>query len=104
MKRLNQQQVAQIEELEQQIEEARDLAEQRIEDMNEAINELRSLAEELADDAEGYYDERSESWQESDRGDDYQSWIDEWRELADSLEDAELNAPEYNVPGESPEG
>ena len=38
--------------------------------------ELASLLRDLRDDAETYYDDRTERWQESDRGEAYSQWRD----------------------------
>jgi uncharacterized protein YukE len=56
---------------------------------NDLTSELREIAEELQDD----FDDKSERWQESEKGQGLQSFIDAIGEAADAFEDAEV--PEF---------
>lgn len=47
---------------------------QKIEDEREAIH---GLVEDLASEAQSYFDEKSEKWQDGDAGQQYQEWISE---------------------------
>ena len=87
---------------------AEDLEAKRTE-VNNAIEELRSVRDEVVADQENYYDERSERWQEGERGEAYAEWKDTWEsaelELVEDLEleEEELEAPEaLELPGELP--
>jgi hypothetical protein len=67
---------------------------------NTAAAALRQLYEELADEAEEYFGSRSEQWQASDTGQQYEVWKDNLR-LADSelldideIELADIDEPE----------
>jgi hypothetical protein len=60
---------------------------------NAARDKAYGILDEAASDAESYYDERSEKWQEGDRGSAYSDWKDALRSLADQIED-EIEAPE----------
>ncbi len=70
------------------------------ESMNKRINRildaLSSAQMELADivqEREDYYSEKSEKWQESEKGDEYQGYTDQLQEIADGLEYAEEARP-----------
>lgn len=45
--------------------------------VNDKIDEFNQEINSLVDTAQEYYEDRSEAWQESERGDAYASWIDE---------------------------
>lgn len=76
---------------------AKQAAIQAMDDVVRAINEKREELHELLDGAAGsaeeYYDEKSEKWQEGDRGSAYSDWKDELRRIADEVE-SEIEAPE----------
>lgn len=64
-----------------------------IEQIDEAKEEARALMDDEALSAESYYDERSEKWQEGDRGQAYGEWKDRLREVAESIAE-DIEAPE----------
>jgi hypothetical protein len=65
---------------------------------NEKVQETTTFLEELKGDMEGYFEERSEKWQEGDAGQDYQAWIDAVGEAIDGLEQVEeVDEPEEPV-------
>ena len=53
-----------------------------------SVAEAAEYLADLADDAEAYFDEKSEKWQESDAGAAYLDWKDSLRTAADSLSTA----------------
>ena len=61
------------------------------EDLQSAIDDANALLDGVREDAQAHYDEKSEKWQESDKGTDYQEWISE---LEQTLDDVEVDAPE----------
>lgn len=63
-----------------------------IEEYNGIIGSINEFAENVKQRQQEYYDERSETWQESDRGCDYESWKDEW-EGFEELE--EIECPDF---------
>ena len=71
-----------------------------VEEINEAKEEVRGILDDVANEAEEYYDDKSEKWQESERGEAYGEWRDKLRELADATaEDVEKpEPPEINRP------
>lgn len=57
---------------------------------DEAIDNLRVVQDRishLAEEAQNYYDERSEKWQESENGEAYSEWISNIEYKASSIED-----------------
>jgi hypothetical protein len=64
---------------------------------NEAIDNLRQIAAEIRDSLQEYYDERSDSWQEGEKGQAYLEWVDSWAEL-DSLEYVDAEFVEVDSP------
>jgi hypothetical protein len=71
---------AEMEEAIQTYNDARRLAYihlmEKINSYNEAINSANEWLDGLHSEAESYYDEKSEKWQEGDAGSTYQSWLD----------------------------
>jgi hypothetical protein len=63
-----------------------------VEDVNAAITDLNTFIDEAVADMEAHIEGRSERWQESDAGQNYVAWKDQW--LAATLEDVELDQPE----------
>lgn len=48
---------------------------------NAKVQELRDYRDELLADMQCYYEEKSERWQEGEKGAAYQTWMDEWENL-----------------------
>jgi hypothetical protein len=71
--------------------ERRASVEALLEDFNDKIEEAREWLEAIHDDAQQAYDDRSERWQERERGQGYQAWLEE---LNTSLEPVEIDFPE----------
>lgn len=111
MKSLNKEQLNNLTQLQSDLQDAQEKVESAISDFNANINELwANLVSDSLDDynklvqqatefvdetrstMQSYYDERSEKWQEGDRGQDFQSWLDEWDST--ELEEIEMTMPE----------
>jgi uncharacterized protein with NRDE domain len=58
---------------------------------NESVSDAQSFMEEVATDIRSYIEDRSEKWQESDKGQEYSGWADEWE---GTLDTAEIGPPE----------
>lgn len=57
---------------------------------NETLSEPRGFFEDIYDEREGEYDEKSERWQEGERGEAARGWLDAIGEVKDSqLDDIE---------------
>lgn len=66
---------------------------------NEVLAEAREFAEQAASDMDSYASERSEKWQESDKGSDYASWKDEWEGFSpDDVEPPSIVTPDLEPP------
>jgi hypothetical protein len=53
---------------------------------NEALSELRGMVEGFVEEWRSAYEDRSEKWQESDKGTAANEFIDEWEAFAGELE------------------
>jgi hypothetical protein len=74
------------------IDEARGEVEAKNEAYNTAIADLKAVYEGFSGEAQGYFDERSEKWQESDAGSTYSEWIER---LSDpDIEEIEIDFPD----------
>jgi hypothetical protein len=59
---------------------------------NEKLADLKSWAEDIASEADSEWNDKSERWQEGDKGEAARTWIDEWQGF--SAEDIEIEWPE----------
>ena len=73
------------------LEQAWDKVDSALTAYNEAVGEANSWREGIAGDMQTYFDERSEKWQEGDKGQEYASWKQQFEE---ELQDADLPKPE----------
>jgi len=60
---------------------------------NESVEALKELYKGFASEAQEYYDNRSEAWQDSDAGSTHMEWIGQLEEI-DGLDDVEIELPE----------
>lgn len=60
-----------------------------IEKYNEVAQEAYNFFDDIHSDRESEFDDKSESWQEGDRGQAASAWVEEIYDLRDSLEDIE---------------
>lgn len=65
----------------------------------DAMEAVQSFAENIRDEAQSYYDEKSERWQEGEKGEEYNLFIESWSEIAD-MEIPELSDMIDDVTGE----
>lgn len=64
-----------------------------------ARDEAREIVENAADAAETYFDERSEGWQDGDRGRAYAEWRDRLRGIAEEMDEiGELEITQPQTP------
>ena len=57
-----------------------------LEAYNSVIQEANAFREQVAADQQSYIDDRSEKWQESDAGQAYEAWKQEWEGTLDELQ------------------
>jgi len=78
--------------------------EKAMSEFNTAVIEARDFVEQVHSDIENYYDDKSEKWQESERGQNYSSWRDAWSEAISELNEVEYSEPdsfdEADIPDE----
>lgn len=65
-----------------------------VEKLNTVISEARDFVDALKSDAQDHYDEKSEGWQEGEKGQSYQEWIGEMESVVDMLEDVAVTEPD----------
>lgn len=56
----------------------KELVEDAIAAYNEALVEAESFCSDIAERMSDYQSERTDKWQEGEKGDAYQTWMDEW--------------------------
>lgn len=62
-------------------------------DYNTVVEQAREFVEERHDQMQSQYEDRSEKWQQSEKGEAFQEWLNEWEEAQSELEDIDLAMP-----------
>jgi len=65
---------------------------ERLEELAGYANELAKMLRDIHGDADCYMDERSDRWRESDRGGEYEEWVELLDEAADAAQAAAESA------------
>lgn len=86
MKKVSKETQERIANLFSELEEAAGDIECAVERYNTAVFELNEVRGEVAGLIQEYIDERSERWQESERGDLYTQWLDSWEEETEEVD------------------
>lgn len=90
-----------IDDLVQAANDAIDAVNEAISDYNATVDDVNSWAQDLIGQMEDYRDGRTEKWQESDDGQQYDNWIQSWAdELAPADELDKLEPPIMEAAGE----
>lgn len=63
---------------------------EKIADLNAIIEEANGLRDEIQADAQSYYDEKSEKWQEGERGSAHSDWVSSWQEEIEEIEEISI--------------
>ena len=74
----------------QAIKPASQAVHEALEDYNEILEKARTLASSVTEAAQEEFDAKSEKWQDSDKGVQVRSWIEQWEV---SLDDVDLECP-----------
>jgi 2-succinyl-5-enolpyruvyl-6-hydroxy-3-cyclohexene-1-carboxylate synthase len=61
------------------------------EEYNEVVDQANGWRDDIHNAQEAFFDEKSERWQEGDRGENYSSWAEEWD---NALEQVEVDCPD----------
>jgi len=81
-----------IEGYNQRVEEFNDALQPVLDEYNEKVAAIREIYQEAANDAQSYFDERSDTWQEGEKGEVYAEWINQLENV--DLEDLEVEVPD----------
>lgn len=68
-----------------------------VEQYNEVLEEARGFLEDIVDQANDDFGDKSERWQDSDRGEEVRDWIDEINDARNDIDDLELLETEDNA-------
>ena len=79
---------AKVEDVNDALQTAIDALMDAVADYNSALERARAFATDIVSQAEEDFSDKSERWQEGERGEICRAWIDEWEQL--SLDDIEL--------------
>ena len=82
-------------EIEQQVSEVNEL----IAKYNDELGNVEELRDEIVGEMEAYYEDRSEKWQEGEKGQNYSAWKDQW-EVLDITPLDDIDAPDLDLPDE----
>lgn len=100
MKALNKHQRAEHQSHFAAIEKAFSSAQNAVAELNAAIANWNCFREEVAEAMQGYFDARSETWQDGDHGIVYAAWIREWEDETDELEEPDFDFDAIALPHE----
>lgn len=64
-------------------------------ELNAKIDEFNAFRQEVADEQEDYFNGRSETWQEGDKGSAYTDWMDAWSCDLDPADDPSEALEQY---------
>jgi len=68
---------------------------EKVDAYNEAITDLGQECDEVHTQLDDVYESRSEQWQESEKGDAFRSWMEEWEVSFDEFEVTEPDEVEF---------
>ena len=77
--------------------------EEKCGELRTAGGELADMLRDAIDDAQAYFDDRSENWQEGEKGEAYQEWIDGLQEALDTAEGIADTADELDDAPDAPD-
>jgi hypothetical protein len=86
-------------ELQDQIEKlVTDFNEKHIDPLNTKLEEVHGFVEDIVNERQGEYDDKSERWQEGERGQSAQSWLQDWESSLSDFEGmAAVEVPEVDI-------
>lgn len=84
---------AEIHAFNEHLDVRREKVESALSDLNTKIEEANSFIEEVRSEMESYFDEKDEKWQEGEKGEAFQSWMQEWDNELETLD--EIDFPEH---------
>lgn len=75
-----------------ELEKARDAVNEAVAKYNEVVGIIEEFRQEVYDRQEEYSGNKSDAWQEGERGTAYGEWKDEWGTTIDVIEEPEMDA------------
>lgn len=90
-----------LREAEDEVNDAFDTLDSCVSEYNQKADEVNEFLREVEGDIDNYINEQSEQWQESERGEAYSSWLEEW---ALSVDPIEVERPEIPIDVDTVEG
>jgi chromosome segregation ATPase len=81
---------ARVAELNEAVEAARAKLEDEVNTYNELVQEAGSIVEDIHRELESEYDDKSDRWKESERGECVQSWLQELENFGNEMSEAEM--------------
>jgi hypothetical protein len=86
-------------ELESKIEDLiREFNEKVVDPLNEKLNEVRGFVEDIKNERQGEFDDKSERWQEGERGEAAQEWIQRYESAESELEEmSQIEVPTLDI-------
>ncbi len=70
-----------------------DLVLESLNDYNNAVEQAKEFVKDRREQMESQYEDGSEKWQQSKRGDAFLEWINQWEEAATEIEEIDLIMP-----------
>lgn len=70
-----------------------------VEAFNEKLQEARGFCDDIANEIDNYISDKSDKWQEGERGEAYGAWRDEWQnvDITDIETIADPEAPDFDA-------
>lgn len=82
----------------QEVNEAIQSLNDAISDYNATINDANEWAQQLVGQMEDFKEAKSEKWQDSDTGQQYDSWIQQWADDLEEIDEVpDVDAPDMNA-------
>ncbi len=97
MKKFNKTQIEELGRHRNAIDDANTAFETAANALKETLDAAADFLDPLAEEAQSFFDERSEKWQEGDAGCSYSAWAEALKDVADELRGVELELADDGV-------
>lgn len=87
---------SQIEKIKEMLSPELDRLNELREGIEQALETIEEESSSLVGDMEEYYEDRSEKWQESETGEQYQEWVEAWSNISSELPDVPEEVSAYD--------
>jgi hypothetical protein len=89
MTKLSKDQQKKKDELFKKLEETKGALETALTSYNEVVGEVTEFRDEVVSEMDDYYSNKSDKWQEGEKGEAYSSWKDQWESF--EIEEVEID-------------